>query len=136
MIRALMAEYKKTKTDLIVLKSEKSAFLVQQTNEKNGNFIVNYLADNDSIVIREVYLNSSISEIHYDVNRDDKIDCIEYFDANATYPKIRKLDTNGDELFDIQEDDKNHDGIIDTSELQINIDGMLIPFSTFSMIIM
>ena len=55
---------------------------------------------------------------------------------NSPFPKVRKLDTNGDELIDILEEDKNHDGIIDTGELQINIEGMFIPFSTFSMIIM
>ena len=67
-----MTEYKKTKTDLMELKSEKTSLLVQQNDEKKDNFVINYLSYDNTIVISEVYKNSSISEIYYHTKRDKK----------------------------------------------------------------
>jgi DNA helicase HerA-like ATPase len=118
------------------LKSDKNSLLVRLNDDKEGNGVIDYQTGDNTTVIREQYRNANISEISYNTNRDNRITVIEYYSAESRYPDIRKLDTNGDGFIDMMEEDKNHDGIIDTNELQVNMEGMFIPFSTFSVIIM
>lgn len=124
------------KNDLALLKSEKDSLAAEENDEIGDNIIINYFTDFNTLVIRETYVNSSISGVSYDVNRDNKFDIIEHYASNTMYLESRKIDINGDELFDVLEEDRNRDGIIDSNELQVNMDGMFIPFSTFSTIVM